>query len=230
MADARPLCVGFSSATRVARFQLGNLEVRFYDEARKRWRVFVLTEEMLRIIDLNLERWRREEHEAVLLTMNRGVLGETLCDAAEAGGLRDTTFLVVSRGVYVNHIHRTYDYTRNTALTRSSDYGRLEVVRFLLDAGAIDGALHRLEWPLYYACSRGHTPVVALLLDRGANVHFGAEVSLRNAAEKGHTETLRLLIDRGGVPDGDMMRRAQLGRHYATIALLRERGVIDPQQ
>jgi hypothetical protein len=39
MAATRPLCVGFSSATRVARFQLGNLEVRFYDattEAAKR--------------------------------------------------------------------------------------------------------------------------------------------------------------------------------------------------
>ena len=158
MAETRKLCVGFSSATRVARFQLGSLEVSFYDEAAKRWRIFVLTEETVRKVDLNLERWRREEHEAVLLTMNGDNLGRTLWQAADAGGRRDITFLL-SRGVDVNAV--IYPCGLHcTALFRASAEGHLEVVTLLLDAGA-DG----LAEAVFAAAGRGQIPTTTLLLD-----------------------------------------------------------------
>ena len=90
MATTRPLCVGFSSATRVARFQLGNLEVRFYDKASKRWCTFGLSGEGVRRVDRRVGRWRRDAHGAGLLTMNGGEVNVTFNQSAEAGALRDT--------------------------------------------------------------------------------------------------------------------------------------------
>ena len=181
----RPLCVGFSSATRVARFQLGNLEVSFKDATGKSC-VFVLSEETLRLVDLNLERWRREEHEARLLTMNEGRLGVTLVQAAGGGGVRDTTFLL-SHGADINYQHQYM-----TPFTSAARNGHLTVATVLLDAGA---AGLRLAFKI--ASSWGQTPMVALLLDRGADIHDDGDEALRVSAFRGQLETTQLLLDRG---------------------------------
>ena len=194
MAATRPLCVGFSSATRVARFQLGNLEVSFYDEATKKMRVFVLSEETLRLVDLCLERWRREEHEAQLLTMNGGQLSATLVEAARAGGLRDVT-LLIRLGADVNFAVHNY----STALMVSSLGGHLAIVTTLLDAGAVG-----LGKPLSYAALGKKINVMALLLDRGADIHYDGDDALRTAANFGGLDggsdglaMVQFLLDRG---------------------------------
>ena len=84
MALARPLVVGVSGASKAAR-EGGNLEVTV--ETEEGPRTFTLPWFFVRDVDALLERWRREEHEATLLTMNHGMLGATLCQAAGAGGL-----------------------------------------------------------------------------------------------------------------------------------------------
>ena len=216
MALARPLFVGFSSASRPAR-EGGDLEVTVLGKTRTGARVFTLPWFFVRQVDALLERWRREAHEAVLLTMNDGVLGETLIESAWAGGLRDVTFLL-ARGVDVNyeHVHLF------TALSRSAQGGHLPVMTVLLDAGAND-----LHWSLDFAAECGHTHCVALLLDRGADIHFGAEQALQDAARTGHLDTIRLLLDRGAdihARDDAALRNARRSGHEEAVALLLERG------
>ena len=211
MALARPLFVGFSSASKAAR-EGGDLEVTV--QTARGPVTFTLPWFFVRDVDALLERWRREEHEATLLTMNDGVLGVTLNQAADAGGLRDTTFLLERADV--NYIHNG-----GTALMHSSESGNLEVVRLLLDAGAIAPG-----WCLHVSASRGHTAVAALLLDRGADVHYFDDVALRVAAERGHLETARMLLDRGAVHLEQAFRIARDHGHDDVAALLLERGAI----
>ena len=215
----RPLCVGFSGATRVARFQLGNLEVRFQDEATGELRTFVLPAQALRLVDMQLERWRRAAHEATLLTLNEGDEGQTLSDAAEAGGLRDTAFFL-ARGVAVDYIHWIEN---KTALEKAASNGHLGVAAVLIDAGAAE-----LDVSLMWAAQRNHTPVLELLLDRGADIHFSSDMALTTAAAAGHLESARLLLDRGANLDalyGMDLRRVRRTGYEALVAFLLERGV-----
>ena len=208
--------MGFGSASKVAR-EGGDLEVTV--QTARGPRTFTLPWFFVRQVDALLERWRREEHEATLLTMNRGVLGATLVEAAEAGGVRDVTFLL-ERGADVNYI-----LNGRTALLFSASRGHLAVVTLLLDAGAqwLDGALLQ-------AGRRGHTPVVALLLYRGADVHYLDDIPLQEAAAKGRLETARLLLERGADVHADnelAIRQAREGGHEAVVALLLEHGAAD---
>ena len=215
MAAARPLFVGFSSASKTVR-QGGDLEVTV--QTARGPVTFTLPWFFVRDVDALLERWRREEHEAVLLTMNDGLLGETLRQAAHAGGLRDVTFLL-ARGADVNN-GRVWP-----PLWYAARNGHLAVATVLLDAGAeqLDGALH-------LAATGGSVPVGALLLDRGADITSGRHYALYRASFYGHLEFVRLLLDRGAAVNGDGGRPLRWARergHEAVIALLRERGAVD---
>ena len=219
MALSRPLFVGFSSASKAAR-EGGDLEVTV--QTARGPRVFTLPWFIVRDADALLERWRREEHEAVLLTMNDGVLGETLYEAAGAGGLRDTTFLLAS-GVDVNYSHGIW-----TALKKSAFCGHIAVVTVLLDAGA-----ERRDEALCNAAAGGRTNVVEFLLGRGADVHWNFDCPVYVAARNGHLATVRLLLDRGAdadVTDVDGVTALQWARHnghVAVAALLLEHGAIN---
>ena len=210
MAHLRPLCVGFSSATRVARFQLGNLEVSFRDKAGKTL-TFVLTEEMLRIIDLNLERWRREEHEATLLTMNEGETGLTLWEAARAGGLRDATFLLAQRASF-HYWHRS----GSTAVMEAARNGHLEVVTALMDR-----RVHRLDESFLCAATGGHTLIMGMLIDRGADVQTYRNQALQRAAQNGHLHASRFLLDRGARSLGGLLSEVRQRGHEEVYWLLR---------
>ena len=216
MALSRPLFVGFSGASKAAR-EGGDLEVTVDTEEGPQ--TFTLPWFFVRDVDALLERWRREEHEATLLTMNEGVLGITLCAAAAAGGLRDATFLL-ARGADVEYAHGFW-----TALLWSARHGHLPVVTLLLDRGA-----GRLDSALNQSAYRGHTHVAALLLNRGADVNYLHDASLRNSAERGHLEFVRLLLDRGAdvhARNEGALRNAREGGHEAVVALLLERGAVD---
>ena len=218
MALARPLFVGFSSASKAAR-EGGDLEVTV--ETEEGPRTFTLPWFFVRDVDALLERWRREEHEATLLTMN-DVLGLTLSQAAKAGGQRDTTFLL-ARGADLEHEHVGW-----TPLMRSADGGHLAVVTVLLDAGA-----GQLNPALFYTALSGHAQVAALLLDRGADVHYADDASLRYSAERGYVEMVRLFLDRGAdmhARQEEALRGARRNGHEAVVALLLERGAVDIPQ
>ena len=218
MALSRPLFAGFSGASKQAR-EGGDLEVTV--ETEEGPVSFTLPWFFVRQVDALLERWRREEHEATLLTMNRGVLGATLCEAARAGGPRDATFLL-ARGADVNFEHR---HENMTPLEHSAERGHLPEATLLLDAGA-----GRLNSALLYTTVSGHPHVAALLLDRGADVHYLDDAPLRFSAEDGFLEMVRLLLDRGAdvqALDEAALRMARSNGHDAVVALLLERGAID---
>jgi len=44
------------------------------------------------------------------------------------------------------------------------------------------------------------TAIATLLLDRGADVHYGADCALWSVARNGHLQTATLLLDRGADP------------------------------
>ena len=95
--------MGFSSATRVARYGEGSIEITVNG------RTFVLTGNVLRLIDMYLERWRRAAHEAALLRMNGGRIDQTLCDASWRGGVRDVRFLLL-RGADASYVPQEVKY------------------------------------------------------------------------------------------------------------------------
>ena len=223
MALSRPLFVGFSSASKAAR-EGGDLEVTV--ETEEGPVTFTLPWFFVRQVDALLERWRREEHEAVLLTMNDGVLGATLQQAARVGGLRDSTFLL-ARGADVN-----YEHEGRSALASAARGDHLAVVTLLLDKGAL-----QLGHGLHHSAVFGHLAVAALLLDRGADIEYGGGEPLRCAASNGHLEFVRLLLDRGaninavagyGYGYGiTALQRARARGQQAVVALLLERGAVD---
>ena len=227
MADAR-FCVGFSSACKQAReggglpataeTRLLTSEGLYTCHPRRRW----LPPDIVRLIDSMV---RRLEHEDTLLSMNGGDLGTTLCQAATAGGILDVRFLlkrgadVEARTVFVNEIGE--ELTR-TPLLWAASTGKVEVARALLDAGAGE-----LEMALYTAAFNGRTPVVALLLDRGADIHDNEDDCVMVAAQGGYSATVTLLLDRGSDvharDDMSLVYAAQNG-HLETIRLLLDRG------
>ena len=216
MALARPLFVGFSSASRVAR-EGGNLEVSVQTALGPR--MFTLPWFFVREVDALLERWRREEHEATLVTMNDGVMGRTLCEAAGAGGLRDVTFLL-ARGADMEHVHENW-----TPLLHSANGGHVAIATLLLDAGAVE-----LNLALFFTAHSGHTHVAALLLDRGADVHYLTDSPLVRSAERGYVEMVRLFLDRGANVHAQQeyaLREARRNGHEAVVALLLNRGAAD---
>ena len=121
--DAR-FCVGFSKACKQAR-EGGGLPG--YEGRVSRGRALrpFLPPDIVRLIDALV---RRLEHEDVLLSMNGGDLGTTLCEAAAAGGLLDVRFLL-ARGadveawtVFVNTVAEEVEFT---ALDWSARHGHL---------------------------------------------------------------------------------------------------------
>ncbi|MBT5711872.1 sigma-70 family RNA polymerase sigma factor, partial [Candidatus Poribacteria bacterium] len=89
--------------------------------------------------------------------------------------------------------------------------------------------------PLSGAAANGHTSVVRLLLEHGADPNAKEAIcqgglSLREAAGRGHTDIVRALLDHGAVPQhwvdssGDAMFGAHHGGHGDIIRLLYAHG------
>jgi hypothetical protein len=87
--------------------------------------------------------------------------------------------------------------------------------------------------PLTWASSRGHTEVVRLLLEAGADVNVAAndgQTALMRAADYGHAETLRLLIDSGADVNAKSnngitaLRFATLKGHSRIVEMLENAG------
>lgn len=153
-------------------------------------------------------------HEATLLAANNGDLNTSLVQAAGEGRLLDTSFLL-THGANLD-----YELHFWTALALSADGGHLAVVTSLLDAGAM-----HLEGPLCRAVLRGHIAVAALLLARGANVHYMDDYPIRIAAEAGRVEASSLLLEHGAdLSDNSALYMAALNGHLETVRLLLDYG------
>jgi ankyrin repeat protein len=100
---------------------------------------------------------------AALLTVAyecAGSKGMNVWDAAEAGNLAEVQRLV---GEDPSRLNTQHGPLRMTPVVSASRGGRVEVVQWLLDHGAAIGVA------LFPASGQGHTRVVRLLLERGAD-------------------------------------------------------------
>ena len=94
-------------------------------------------------------------------------------------------------------------HDKETAIIKASENGRLTVVRFLLKNGANPNDHDKTDVcqsSLILASHKGHTDVVAILLDAGANIEYQnsqCETALITAAQEGQIEVVRLLILHG---------------------------------
>jgi uncharacterized protein len=84
--------------------------------------------------------------------------------------------------------------------------GHVGVARWLLDKGAaIDERDYQRRTALWHACREGRSPVVSLLLARGADptiVDDTYSTTLMAASRRGHLEAVRSLLDHPSVKPG----------------------------
>ena len=89
----------------------------------------------------------------------------------------------------------------NTQLHEAVEDGELELVRFLIDAGADVNALDKwLDTPLIIAAEEGDLEIVQILVDAGADVNVQdrwLDTPLHIATEEGDLEIVQILVDAG---------------------------------
>ncbi|KAM6221397.1 ankyrin repeat domain-containing protein 17 isoform 2-T2 [Rhynchocyon petersi] len=120
-----------------------------------------------------------------------------LMEAGSAGHV-EVARLLLENGAGINTHSNEF---KESALTLACYKGHLEMVRFLLAAGADqEHKTDEMHTALMEACMDGHVEVARLLLDSGAQVNMPAdsfESPLTLAACGGHVELAALLIERG---------------------------------
>ncbi|XP_076315719.1 ankyrin repeat and KH domain-containing protein 1-like [Tachypleus tridentatus] len=120
-----------------------------------------------------------------------------LMEAASAGHV-GVSKILVEHGASINTHSNEF---KESALTLACYKGHLEMVRFLLEAGADqEHKTDEMHTALMEASMDGHVEVAKLLLDSGAQVNMPAdsfESPLTLAACGGHVELATLLLERG---------------------------------
>ncbi len=100
------------------------------------------------------------------------------------------------------------DGLESTLLHVATNYGRVEVVRMLIDAGTNLNVQDNIgRTPLHWAAKNGIVKIARMLIDAGANVNVqdkDGQTPLHWAAMYGRVEIARMLIDAGAkknIPD-----------------------------
>ncbi|KAI8521456.1 Ankyrin repeat and KH domain-containing protein 1, partial [Branchiostoma belcheri] len=157
--------------------------------------------------------------------------GHTPLMEASSAGHVGVARLLLERGAGINTHSNEF---KESALTLACYKGHLDMVRFLLEAGADqEHKTDEMHTALMEASMDGHVEVARLLLDHGAQVNMPTdsfESPLTLAACGGHVELANLLIERGAnleeVNDEGytpLMEAAREG-HEEMVALLLSQG------
>ncbi|XP_038061254.1 ankyrin repeat domain-containing protein 17-like isoform X2 [Patiria miniata] len=136
------------------------------------------------------------DHEANIEDHNEN--GHTPLMEAASSGHVGIAKVLLERGAGINTHSNEF---KESALTLACYKGHLEMVQFLLEAGADhEHKTDEMHTALMEASMDGHVEVARLLLDHGAQVNMPAdsfESPLTLAACGGHTKLADLLIERG---------------------------------
>ena len=179
-----------------------------------------ITHDLVLLFDLPARKAEREER---LLEMHGGDVNKTLHDVCREGGGKDARFLL-AHGADSKSIDGLAE-EKMPALPRAALNGHLAVVEALLEAGAGDqNAI--VSSALAFTSEGGHTAVAALLLSRGADVHYRNDAALYSAARNGHLATVTLLLQRGATPPRRLLASVTDRGHHQIAALLRAHGAV----
>ena len=150
-------------------------------------------------------------------------------------GPEDFVELLVNEGANANVQGRKYDIALITACHRGYD----KVVETLLNKGVNVNAEHHTVnnrsihtssgSALLVASLGGHTRIVRLLINNGADVKADGGQALRNASSRGREDIVRLLLDKGadvneGGPKGTALQEASQNGHEQIVRLLLDKG------
>lgn len=155
---------------------------------------------------------------------------QRLVDAVYEGDAK-TVRKELKKGVFNVNLADSFG---DTLLCTAAMRGSLEIVQFLLDAGADVNLKDSHDGtPLHHASGRGHVSVVRLLLEKGALVdtfdQYG-DTPLYYAYDDGHWETAQVLLEHGADPNESMVfHRACATLSAPTVRLLLEKGA-DPRK
>jgi ankyrin repeat protein len=140
----------------------------------------------------------------------------SLRQAASLGNL-NTCWRLIGNGVNVNAKEAS---TGETPLHYAAFWGRANVVRALLEAGArVDVVSEQGRTPLHHAAERGHADVAQALLDKDASVDpvdEEGDTPLHVAALEGHANVARALLE-AGASVGAVGKEGDTPLHYAAL-------------
>ncbi|MFT6765213.1 MAG: ankyrin repeat protein [Alteromonas naphthalenivorans] len=127
-----------------------------------------------------------------------GINGPWLIGQAASGNNFETIRYLQVKGAGINV---PCDQYRRTILQISVEVGLVDPVILLIKAGADINAQNASGWTsLMYASAKGHTDIVNVLLEHGANVNHvstvknGKRTALMIAVEYGHTDVVQALL------------------------------------
>ncbi|KRX95030.1 Tankyrase-1, partial [Trichinella pseudospiralis] len=143
-----------------------------------------------------------EEHPTVVNRRTRESLEHRLLEASKAGDLEMVKVVLNESDDKQSLINcRDVEGRHSTPLHFAAGYNRLEVVKFLVQAGADIQAKDKGGLvPLHNACSYGHYEVTEFLVQQGADVNatdLWKFTPLHEAAAKGKFDICKLLLANG---------------------------------